>query len=137
MRLCLEYTSVVRNPHTVSNIDIEAVQKRAARWICARWNPSSYFFTDETNLTLIIYMSLTSLLLLAVTTITSLTTFVVCSMKETYKYFQLSTFDTQSHDPMNYVFNQFHQLQIPFIILFCKFCVFVESPYDILSIVTM
>ena len=38
VRPCLEYASVVWSPHTVSDIDaIESVQKRAARWICARW----------------------------------------------------------------------------------------------------
>lgn len=43
VRPCLEYASVVWNPHTVSDIDIiEAVQKRAARWICASWNPSTF-----------------------------------------------------------------------------------------------
>ena len=39
----MEYASVVWNPHTVSDINIiEAVQKRAARWICARWNPNTF-----------------------------------------------------------------------------------------------
>ena len=31
------------NPHTASDINIiEAVQKRAARWICARWNSTTF-----------------------------------------------------------------------------------------------
>ena len=43
VRPCLEYASVVWNPHTVSDINIiEAVQKRATRWICTRWNSSTY-----------------------------------------------------------------------------------------------
>ena len=43
VRPCLEYASVVWNPHTVSDIDaIESVQKRAARWICAQWDPSTF-----------------------------------------------------------------------------------------------
>ena len=43
VRPCLEYASVVWNPHTASDINIiEAVQKRAARWICARWNPTTF-----------------------------------------------------------------------------------------------
>ena len=37
VRPCLEYASVVWNPHPASDINvIEAVQKRAARWICVR-----------------------------------------------------------------------------------------------------
>ena len=39
----LEYASVVWSPHTVSDIDaIESLQKRAARWICARWDSSTF-----------------------------------------------------------------------------------------------
>ena len=37
-RPCLEYASVVWSPNTVSDINIiEAIQKRASRWICATW----------------------------------------------------------------------------------------------------
>ena len=43
VRPCLEYASVVWNPHPASDTNvIEAVQKRAARWICAKWNPSTF-----------------------------------------------------------------------------------------------
>ena len=37
VRPCLEYASVVWNPYTLSDMDsIEAVQKRAARWISVK-----------------------------------------------------------------------------------------------------
>ena len=43
VRPCVEYASVVWNPHTVSDINIiEAVQKRAAWWICAKWNSTNF-----------------------------------------------------------------------------------------------
>ena len=40
---CLEYASVVWSTHTALDMNkIEAVQKRAVWWICAKWNSSNF-----------------------------------------------------------------------------------------------
>ena len=36
VRSCLEYASVVWNPHAASDIVIDIVQKKVVRWICAK-----------------------------------------------------------------------------------------------------
>ena len=38
-----EYCAPVWNPHLHKDIDmLERIQKRAARWICCKWNPESH-----------------------------------------------------------------------------------------------
>ena len=46
----LEYASIVWNPHTSSDINLlEAVQNRAARWICATWNRDTYSWSKSSS----------------------------------------------------------------------------------------
>ena len=48
VRLNLEYASIEWNSLTASDKNvIEAVWKRAAQWICARWNPPTYIFLGK------------------------------------------------------------------------------------------
>ena len=45
---CLEYASIVWNPHTSVDAHVlEMVQNRAARWICASWNPVIYAWSKS------------------------------------------------------------------------------------------
>ena len=44
----LEYASVVWNPYTSADVNLlEAVQNRAARWICATWDPVTYSWSKS------------------------------------------------------------------------------------------
>jgi len=46
----LEYASIVWNPHTSSDIKLlEAVQNRAARWICATWDHFTYSWNKSSH----------------------------------------------------------------------------------------
>ena len=57
---------------------IESVQKRAARWICARWD---HLHFHGIKLMLTVYASLIDLLLPTAAIITLLIIFIVCSTK--------------------------------------------------------
>ena len=46
----LEYASVVWNPYISADVNLlEAVQNRAARWICATWDPVTYSWSKSSR----------------------------------------------------------------------------------------
>ena len=50
VRPYLEYASIVWNPYTSSDTNLlEAVQNRAARWICATWDHATYSWSKSSH----------------------------------------------------------------------------------------